>query len=90
MPRSAQSESEWQTRRERVDPLLQSAGWKIVPFDPSRPTARYQDRAVTEYPSGNGPADYVLYVIGQPLVRRRKFLPEFHSPFLFNHAASRH
>ena len=67
MPRNAQSESEWQTRRERIDPLLRSSGWKIVPFDPSRPTVGYNHHAVTEYPTANGPADYALFINGQPL-----------------------
>jgi type I restriction enzyme R subunit len=67
VPRSAQSESEWQTRRQRVDPLLESSGWKIIPFDPSRLTAGYKNHAVTEYPTANGPADYALFVEGQPL-----------------------
>jgi type I restriction enzyme R subunit len=67
MPRSAQSESEWQTRRERVDPLLQSSGWKIVPFDPGYPTGRYKNHAVTEFPTANGPADYALFVNGLSL-----------------------
>jgi len=67
MPLNVQRESEWQTRRERVDPLLKSSGWNIVPFDPSCSTAAYQNHAVTEYPTANGPADYALFVDGQPL-----------------------
>ena len=67
MPHDAQSELEWQTRRERVDPLLESAGWKVVPFDPAVPPARYKRHAVTEYPTASGPADYALFVDGQPL-----------------------
>jgi type I site-specific restriction endonuclease len=32
MPRDAEGESERQTRRKRIDPLLESSGWKIVAF----------------------------------------------------------
>lgn len=64
MPRG---ESEWQTRRTRIDPLLQAWGWKIVPYDPACPLSRYKHHAVTEFPTDNGPADYALVVGGQLL-----------------------
>lgn len=62
-----ESESEKQTRHERIDPKLVKAGWSIAPFDPSRPLAWYQNTAITEYPTSNGPADYALCVDGQIL-----------------------
>ena len=67
MPHGAQSESERQTRRKRVNPLLKASGWEVVPFEASCPTVRYTHHAVTEYPTANGPADYALFSEGQPL-----------------------
>jgi type I restriction enzyme R subunit len=67
MTRDLQSESERQTRSERIDPLLKSSGWKIVPFDPACSTPVYKNHAVTEYPTANGPADYALFVDGRLL-----------------------
>jgi type I restriction enzyme R subunit len=67
MPDSNREESEARTRRERVDPKLAEQGWKVVPFDPRCPPARYTRHAVAEFPTANGPADYALFVDGQPL-----------------------
>jgi type I restriction enzyme R subunit len=53
-------ESEYRTRRKRIDPFLESQGWKVVPFDPALPLANYANHAITEYPTDNGPADYAL------------------------------
>lgn len=61
------TEAERQTRLRRIDPRLILAGWLIVDFDPIQPTANYRRHAVREYPPENGPADYVLWVDGQPL-----------------------
>jgi type I restriction enzyme R subunit len=60
-------EAEWRTRLRRIDPRLALAGWQIVDFDPGCPTHSYTRHAVREYPTANGPADYVLWVDGQPL-----------------------
>jgi type I restriction enzyme R subunit len=60
-------ESEYRTRRERIDPLLLAEGWKIVPFDPAAPWSRYTKHAVTEFETANGPADYALFFAGRPL-----------------------
>ncbi|MBI4854294.1 MAG: DEAD/DEAH box helicase family protein [Acidobacteria bacterium] len=62
-----ESESEKQTRRQRIDPKLIKAGWTIAAFDPARPLAWYQNTAIMEYPTSNGPADYALCVDGQIL-----------------------
>ena len=64
MSLSVHDESEYRTRRQRIDPLLKAAGWKIVDFNPASPAARYTNHAVTEYPTANGPADYALFVAG--------------------------
>jgi EcoEI R protein C-terminal len=60
-------ESEYQTRRKRIDPLLTSQGWKIVRSDLTNVIASYPHHAVTEYPTANGPADYALFVDNQLL-----------------------
>jgi len=33
------SESEWQTRKKRIDARLRDAGWKVVPFDTQKEPA---------------------------------------------------
>jgi type I restriction enzyme R subunit len=63
----AHGEPEYRTRRERIDPQLRAQGWSVVPFDPAAPAARYTGHAVAEYETANGPADYALFVAGQPL-----------------------
>jgi type I restriction enzyme R subunit len=60
-------ESERATRRNRIDPLLRAQGWTIVPFEQDVPRSRYATHAVTEFPTADGPADYALFVGGQPL-----------------------
>jgi len=61
-PRRQETEAE--TRRQRVDPLLKSQGWDIVPYVPGRPLSAYKRHAITEYPTADGPADYALVVDG--------------------------
>jgi type I restriction enzyme R subunit len=63
----ARDESEYRTRRNRIDPLLKAQGWSIVPFNPAAPPPHYTNHAVTEFETANGPADYALFVAGQPL-----------------------
>jgi len=58
-------ESERQTRRKRIDPLLKSLGWKIVAFDEAQPLGDLSNCAIEEYPTDNGPADYALCVNGE-------------------------
>src|SRR5688572_33221757 len=58
-------ESERQTRKKRIDPLLKGLGWKIVPFDEGRPLTDLSNCAIEEYPTDNGPADYALCVNGE-------------------------
>jgi len=58
-------ESERRTRKSRIDPLLKSLGWTVVPFNPERPLQFYPNCAIEEYPTDNGPADYALCVNGQ-------------------------
>jgi type I restriction enzyme R subunit len=61
------SNSEWLTRKRLIDPKLEAAGWKIVPFDPGVPLSSWERCAIAEYPTDNGPADYALCVGGQIL-----------------------
>ena len=42
-------------------------GLQITPFDPARPLPWYQNCAIAEYPTDNGPADYALCVDGRIL-----------------------
>jgi type I restriction enzyme R subunit len=63
----AHDESEYLTRRTRIDPLLKAQGWIVTPFDPAAPPAHCTRHAVTEYETANGPADYALAVTGRPL-----------------------
>ena len=66
-------ESERQTRKKRIDPLLRGLGWKIVPIDEARPLSELSNCAIEEYPTENGPADYALCVNGEIIgvVRQR-------------------
>jgi type I restriction enzyme, R subunit len=61
------SETERRTRKSRIDPKLKAWGWEIVRFDSARPLSNYQQHAIEEYPTANGPADYALVVDGQLL-----------------------
>jgi type I restriction enzyme R subunit len=57
-------ESEWQTRKSRIDARLKAAGWEIVPHSVFRSVERYTHHAIEEFPTDNGPADYALCVNG--------------------------
>ncbi len=53
-------ESEKATRHARIDPRLASAGWAVTPFDSSMVGAIPSGKAVEEWPTEVGPADYAL------------------------------
>lgn len=54
-------ERESETRSQRIDPRLEAAGWSVAAYDPSHPSpSHYGGRAVEEFPTENGPADYAL------------------------------
>jgi len=61
------TESEWQTRKRRIDTRLRALGWKIMPHTPGMDTSKLDAVALEEYPTGHGPADYALIVRGQLL-----------------------
>jgi len=60
-------ESEWLTRKKRIDPKLKALGWTLVPFDERADLSKYASHAIAEYPTANGPADYAFVVNGQLL-----------------------
>ena len=49
------NESEWQTRKERIDSRLKKLGWKIVPFSDALDLGSLDKTAVEELPTANGP-----------------------------------
>jgi type I restriction enzyme, R subunit len=59
--------SEASTRRERIDPKLTAAGWKLIRFRDGLDLANCDECAIAEYPTDNGPADYALCVAGRIL-----------------------
>jgi type I restriction enzyme R subunit len=61
------TESEWKTRKTRIDAQLKALSWQIIPFKGGLPTAALSHHAVEEYPTTNGPADYALFVKGKLL-----------------------
>ena len=59
--------SEFLTRRKLIDPKLNAAGWKVLPFDSSLSLENSNNCAISEYPTDKGPADYALCVDGKIL-----------------------
>jgi type I restriction enzyme R subunit len=60
-------ERERQTRKMRIDPLLKAAGWNIVRFEEGLDLTAYNNTALEEFQTDNGPADYALVVDGKIL-----------------------
>jgi type I restriction enzyme R subunit len=60
-------ESEWWTRKKRIDKRLNALGWQIIPFNPAAPHSSFTKHAIEEFPTDNGPADYALFVNGRIL-----------------------
>ena len=52
-------ESEWVTRKQRVDPRLDDAGWRL-PRKGTKPL--HQAHRTEEHETANGPADYALWL----------------------------
>ena len=63
------TESEWQTRKQRIDSRLRSMNppWKIVRYRDGLDFAALDCHAVEELPTATGPADYALFVGGKLL-----------------------
>jgi len=62
-------ESEWQTRKLRIDTRLKelSSPWKIQKYDPALNINDLHAVAIEEYPTENGPVDYAFIVNGKIL-----------------------
>jgi type I restriction enzyme R subunit len=65
MSASILSPSEWKTRRTLIDPKLNTVGWIVPAKDAASATVPAHTTALTEYPTDNGPADYVLCNAGR-------------------------
>lgn len=63
------NESEWLTRKKRIDTKLRSLepAWKIIPYKEGMDVSRLNCHAVEEFPTANGPADYALFIDGKLL-----------------------
>src|SRR5947207_7406845 len=63
------TESEWQTRKQRIDMRLCAfqPAWRIVRYHNALDLSTLDGVAVEELPTGNGPADYGLFVGGNLL-----------------------
>ncbi|MGB7063004.1 MAG: DEAD/DEAH box helicase family protein [Candidatus Zixiibacteriota bacterium] len=62
-------ESEWKTRKTRIDAQLKALNpkWNIIPYKEDVDTSNLSRHAVEEYPTANGPADYAFFVNGRLL-----------------------
>jgi type I restriction enzyme R subunit len=58
-------ELEAHTRKRRINPRLEIAGWRPVAFSPTTPLTSYAHAAIEEYETRNGPTDYALCDQGQ-------------------------
>ncbi|MFA5348113.1 MAG: DEAD/DEAH box helicase family protein [Methanoregula sp.] len=58
-------ESERITRKKRIDPLLKSSGWSVIPYQAGMDLSQINRCALEEFPTDNGPADYALFVNGK-------------------------
>ncbi len=59
------TESEWRTRKTRIDRRLEQAGWHLTHFKEG--SVLGSRTAIEEYETDNGPADYLLADDGLPL-----------------------
>jgi type I restriction enzyme R subunit len=57
------ADSEWITRKQRIDKELRASGWRIEPYSEG-PLSTFEGCAFEEYPTQNGPADYALVLGG--------------------------
>src|SRR5207244_3784264 len=67
MIREPAIKSERATRKQIVDVKLRAANWQVVPFDPEKPLSAYNNCAIEEFATENGPADYALCIGGKIL-----------------------
>jgi type I restriction enzyme R subunit len=65
MPNASPANSEWLTRKRLIDSKLKAVGWRVIPFDSTKPLSSLGRCAIEEYQTVNGPADYALCLGGQ-------------------------
>src|ERR1700733_5324193 len=65
MPPATPANSEWLTRKKIINQKLRACGWRVVPFAPGKPLSAFDDCAIEEFETDNGPADYALCRAGQ-------------------------
>jgi type I restriction enzyme, R subunit len=51
------TETEWLTRKSRIDTRLKQNGWRLLRFSPELDLKSPDKCAVEELPTANGPAD---------------------------------
>lgn len=54
------ADNEKSTRKGRIDPSLVASGWSVVPCTSDNPKTYPPARAIEEFPTTSGPADYAL------------------------------
>jgi type I restriction enzyme R subunit len=60
--------NEKETRKDLIDKQLKANGWKhIIPFTEQLNPSTLHNTAVMEFPTTNGPADYLLFSKGRPI-----------------------
>lgn len=66
---AAMDEAEWKPRRDRIDRRLRVRipPRQLIPWKEGLDTSLLKSQAVTEFPTGNGPADYAVFVPGSLL-----------------------
>ena len=60
MPAPTPANSEYLTRKRIIDGKLRAAGWKVRGFAPGMAVTDWENCAVEEFDTANGPADYAL------------------------------
>lgn len=69
MSAATPEDSEWLARKKLIDPQLTAWGWKIISWTTAqqKPMAELSGRAIEEFPTEAGQADYALFVDGSIL-----------------------
>ncbi len=72
-PGPAMNESEWQTRKKRIDARLRSRkpAWDLMRWHGDLDVSALRCHSVTEFPTANDPSDYALFVGGK-LIEAKK------------------
>lgn len=70
--------TEHQTRKQVIDAHLEAAGWRVVPYALWAAGDRSPADAVEEFPTDTGPADYLLFLVDQPVADVEAKRPQVH------------